>query len=58
MHALTHVIYPGYLLLLLFFYSKETGAVDGDHNFLYCCQQILLLFALAVGVERKIFYLI
>lgn len=34
LHALTHVIYPGYLLLLLFFYSKETGAVDGDHNFL------------------------
>lgn len=39
---------PGDLLLLLLFYSQKAGAVDGDHNFLQRCQQILLLLPLAV----------
>lgn len=39
---------PGDLLLLLLLDSQEAGAVDGNHNFLQGCQQILLLFPLAV----------
>lgn len=39
---------PGDFLLLLFLYSQKAGAVDGNNNFLQCCQQILLLLPLAV----------
>lgn len=39
---------PGDLLLLLFLYSQEAGAVNGNHNFLQRCQQILLLLPLTV----------
>ncbi len=39
--------YPGDFLLLLFLYSQKAGAVDGNHNFLQRCQQILLLLPLA-----------
>ena len=47
------VHYPGDLLLLLFLHSQEAGAVDGNHNFLQRCQQILLLLPLAGGQIQK-----
>lgn len=45
--------HPGDLLLLLLFHSQKAGAVDGNHNLLQSCQQILLLLALTAKARRR-----